>query len=89
MAVMQHNAGNHSRLNIFCAFRDGSLSAPEGGVMTVHPEAAGTEREMESRRYSQTQEHCEETSAPSTDPEGTTTWYFHQSLRCYCASIVL
>ena len=40
--------------------------------MTVHPEAAGTEREMESRRYSQTQEHCEEASAPSTDQECTT-----------------
>ena len=41
--------------------------------MTVHPVAAGTEeREMESRRYSQTQEHCDEASAPSTDQECTT-----------------
>ena len=53
--------------------------------MTVHPEAAGTEREMESRRYSQTQEQYEE--APSTDQEGTTQKYFiNQSLGYCCAS---
>ena len=54
-------------------FRDGSLSAPEGGVITVKPEAAAmTENEVETRVYNNNQrpEQQEETS-PDETQEGT------------------
>ena len=51
-------------------FREGNLSAPEGGVITVQPEAAVKGEEMETRRYSQTDEHSEEVPPSSVDHEG-------------------
>lgn len=64
-----------------CIFREGSLSAPEGGVITVQPEAVGSEEEMETRNYSQTDEHREEHHAPSADHEGMTPNYLAVELK--------
>ena len=65
-----------------CIFREGSLSAPEGGVITVQPEAAGSEEEMETRNYSQTDEHNEEHHVPSADHEGMMPNYLTVDTQC-------